>query len=118
LCHCRLETQLELHLELALEELDNTWREILRVQRNTSIQLLTNDVIYEENYQRITTQIDNALTKEQIVWQKVSDVESELRTTIEIPLSDNNLSHHNPHLVRLIIIHQSKLIVGQRISIQ
>jgi hypothetical protein len=67
-----------------LEELDNTWREILRVQRNTSIQLLTNDVISEDTYQRITTQIDTALVKEQIVWQKVSDVESELNTMIEI----------------------------------
>lgn len=84
LCHSLLETQLELHLELALEELDNTWREILRVQRNTSIQLLTNDVISEDTYQRITTQIDTALVKEQIVWQKVSDVESELNTMIEI----------------------------------
>lgn len=43
---------LELHPELALEELDNTWGEILRVQRNTSLQLLTNDVISEETYQR------------------------------------------------------------------
>jgi CPA1 family monovalent cation:H+ antiporter len=75
---------LELHPELALEELDNTWREILRVQRNISLQLLTNDVISEETYQRITTQIDTALAKEQIVWQKVSDVESELKTMIEV----------------------------------
>jgi CPA1 family monovalent cation:H+ antiporter len=73
---------LEDHPELALEELDHTWREILRVQRNTSLQLLTNDVIFEETYQRITTQIDTALAKEQIVWQKVSDVESEFNTTI------------------------------------
>ena len=63
-------------------ELDNTWREILRVQRNTSLQLLTNDVISEETYQRLTTQIDAALAKEQIAWQKVSDVESEFNTTI------------------------------------
>ena len=73
---------LELHPELAFEELDNTWREILRVQRNTSLQLLTNDVISEETYQRITTQIDTALAKEQIVWQKISDVESDLKNTI------------------------------------
>ena len=73
---------LELHPELALEELDNTWREILRVQRNTSLQLLTNDVISEETYQRITTQIDTALAKEQIAWQKVSDVELDLKNTI------------------------------------
>jgi hypothetical protein len=73
---------LELHPELALEELDHTWREILRVQRNTSLQLLTNDVISEETYQRLTTQIDTALAKERIAWQKVSDVESEFNTTI------------------------------------
>ena len=73
---------LELHPELALEELDNTWREILRVQRNIFLQLLTNDVISEETYQRLTTQIDAALAKEQIAWQKVSDVESEFNTTI------------------------------------
>ncbi len=72
---------LELHPELAFEELDDTWREILRVQRNTSLQLLTNDVISEETYQRITTQIDTALTKEQIAWQKISDVESDLKNT-------------------------------------
>jgi len=73
---------LELHPELAFEELDDTWREILRVQRNTSLQLLTNDVISEETYQRITTQIDTALAKEQIAWQKISDVESDLKNTI------------------------------------
>jgi len=73
---------LEDHPGLALEELDHTWREILRVQRNTSLQLLTNDVISEETYQRITSQVDTALAKEQIVWQKVSDIESELSTKI------------------------------------
>jgi CPA1 family monovalent cation:H+ antiporter len=73
---------LELHPELALEELDHTWREILRVQRNTSLKLLTNDVISEETYQRITTQIDTVLAKEQIVWQKVSDIESGLNTNV------------------------------------
>lgn len=73
---------LEDHPELALEEIDNTWREILRVQRNTSLQLLTNDVISEETYQRITAQIDAVLAKEQIVWQKISDIESELKTTV------------------------------------
>ena len=55
---------------------------MLRVQRNTSLQLLTNDVISEETYQRLTTQIDAALAKEQIAWQKVSDVESEFNATI------------------------------------
>jgi CPA1 family monovalent cation:H+ antiporter len=73
---------LDLHPELAFEELDDTWREILRVQRNTSLQLLTNDVISEETYQRLTTQIDTALAKEQIAWQKVSDVELVLKNTI------------------------------------
>lgn len=72
---------LELHPELAFEELDDTWREILRVQRNTSLQLLTNDVISEETYQRITTQIDTALAKEQIAWQKISDIESDIKNT-------------------------------------
>ena len=63
-------------------ELDNTWREILRVQRNTSLKLPTNDVISEETYQRITTQIDTVLAKEQIAWQKISDVEPDLKNTI------------------------------------
>jgi len=73
---------LEDHPELALEELNHTWREILRVQRTTSLQLLTNGVISEETYQRLTTQIDTVLAKEQIVWQKVSDIESELNTKV------------------------------------
>ena len=78
---------LELHPELALEELDNTWREILRVQRNTSLQLMTNDVISEETYQRLTTQIDTALAKEQIAWQKISDVESDIKNTGSLVIS-------------------------------
>lgn len=70
---------LELHPELASEELDNTWREILRVQRNTTLNLLTNDVISEESYERLTSQIDTALAKEQIAWRQKTDVASELK---------------------------------------
>jgi len=70
---------LELHPELASEELDNAWREILRVQRNTTHNLLTNDVISEESYERLIAQIDHALSKEQISWRQVSDVEADLK---------------------------------------
>jgi CPA1 family monovalent cation:H+ antiporter len=79
---------LELHPELASEELDNTWREILRVQRNTTLNLLNNDVISEESYARLTSQIDTALAKEQITWRQKTDVASELKIATETHLGD------------------------------
>lgn len=69
---------LELHPELASEELDNTWREILRVQRDTALSLRTNDVISEESYERLTSQIDTTLAQEQITWRRTTDVTAEL----------------------------------------
>lgn len=72
---------LEKHPELASEELDNAWREILRVQRTITQNLLTNDVISEETSGKLTAQIDAALAKKKIIWQAFDDVEAELYVT-------------------------------------
>ena len=38
-----------------------------------------NDGVFEESYQRLTSQIDTALAKEQIAWRQKMDVTWELK---------------------------------------
>jgi len=61
---------------VATEELDTTWREVLRTQRSTLDELFVDGVITEDHFGEMVAYIDVALQKDEITWRDIDDLES------------------------------------------
>jgi len=78
---------LSAHPSVEAEELDTARRESLRAQRSALNSLFRDGVISDETYSQLATEIDNALTQEDIGWVEILGGKNYLRSPINRLLS-------------------------------
>jgi hypothetical protein len=66
--------------DLAREDLDLAWREVLRAQRSTLIQLYANGALGEDAFADLLGRIDTTLEKDELKWATIEELQSELET--------------------------------------
>jgi CPA1 family monovalent cation:H+ antiporter len=69
--------------EVAREELDNAWREVLRTQRSTLNNLYADGLIKDTHLEELVSSIDAALTRYKIPWTDLPGLKNGLALTDE-----------------------------------
>ena len=64
--------------ELAGEDMDRAWREVLKAQRSSLVQLFTNGAVSEEAFAELLGRIDTALDDDEITWSEIEELQSKL----------------------------------------
>jgi CPA1 family monovalent cation:H+ antiporter len=64
--------------ELAGEDMDRAWREVLKAQRSSLIQLYTNGAVSEDAFAELLGRIDTALDDDEITWSEIEELQSRL----------------------------------------
>jgi hypothetical protein len=74
--------------EVAQEELDNVWREVLRTQRSTLNNLYADGLIKDTHLEELVSSIDAALTRYEILWTDLAGLKDGLALIDEQPEAD------------------------------
>jgi CPA1 family monovalent cation:H+ antiporter len=62
--------------ELAGEDMDRAWREVLNAQRSALIELHTNGAVSDEAFAELLGRIDIALDDDEITWSEIEELQS------------------------------------------
>ncbi len=82
-----IHTVLQADPGLHQEELSDTWREALRAQRSTLISLFRDNIISEETYEDLVSEVDIQLANPQSTWPELVEIKKE-ETPIPIENDD------------------------------